>query len=150
MYSHNYSNMGETRMPILTIILFCLVGVWLVTNVRDKVKSAKQLKEMFKKDLGARKIQSYQKEIYKTRQGILNIKVALEENATKMLTRKEKREQKHLNREYIKLNEKLQDLIKAKKQFEVLANDYRNNQGNIPSAEIQNHLKEYLNNKKRY
>lgn len=137
-------------MPILTIVLFCLVVAWLLTNVRDKVKSTSQLKKILEKDLGIRKIQSYEKNIYTTKEEILTIKVILEENSTKILTRKEKRELKYLNREYIRLNKKLRDLTKAKKQFEVLVNDYKNNQGNIPSAEIQNHLKEYLNNKKRY
>lgn len=137
-------------MSILTVVLFCLVVAWFLTSVRDKVKSAKQLKELFQKDYGVSKIHSYEKEIYETNQKILNIKVTLEHNSTQILNRKDKRAQKHLEKEYIKLNEKLKDLIKAKKQFEVLANDFRNNQGKIPNAEIQNHLKEYLNNRKRY
>ncbi|MDH5101425.1 hypothetical protein OQI87_10350 [Lactobacillus kefiranofaciens] len=137
-------------MPILTIVLFCLVVAWFLTSVRDKVKSAKRLKELFQNDYGVNKIHSYEKEIYETNQKILNIKIMLEQKSTQILNRKDKREQKHLEKEYIKLNKRLKDLIKSKKQFEVLANDFRNNQGKIPNKEIQSHLKEYLNNRKRY
>ncbi|AEG40016.1 hypothetical protein [Lactobacillus kefiranofaciens] len=120
------------------------------TSLRDKIVATKQLKEMFKDNGGITKLREYDREICNFNQNILILQQKLETNSRAFPDRQQKKLQKKLEKEYLKQVAKRDDLVRARGQLAILIDDFKKNQGKIPSPKIQQHLRDYLNNRKRF
>lgn len=136
-------------MKLMPILLTCILISWLIISFRDKIVTTKKLKKILKKDGGEGYLREYDKKIYFITEKIIKLQQQLEKNSIALSDRQQKKNQKKLEKIYLKELNRKENLVKTRKQLAILIEDYYKNKGAIPSRAIQKHLRDYLNNRKR-
>ncbi len=111
-------------------------------KIKDEIQTAKNLKRIFADDESSRIIAEYQK-------ALGDIENAKRQVAEEIAASTDKRKVKKLTSRLDKLTSSHEAIDGARKEFVELLSDYRLHAGEIPSAEMQEHLRNYMNNKNR-
>lgn len=115
---------------------------WLALKMKDEIQTARSLKKIFSADESSRIIGEYDT-------ALGEIEEAKRQLAEEIATNTNKRKNKKLTDKLDKLTNSHKAIGEARQQFVDLLADYRQHAGEIPSAEMQEHLRAYMNNKNR-
>ncbi|MDA3768177.1 hypothetical protein PF586_06860 [Lactobacillus delbrueckii] len=124
------------------VFLGAALIAWPALKMKDEIQTARNLKKTFSDGKSSRIIGEYEK-------ALAEIEEAKRQIAEEMATSTDKRRVKKLTAKLDKLTSNHEAIDRARQQFVELLTDYRQHAGEIPSAEMQEHLRSYMNNKNR-
>lgn len=124
------------------LILGAALIAWLTLKTKDEIQTARHLKKIFSAGESNRIISEYDTSLGE-------IEEAKRQLAEEIAANTDKRKAKKLTGKLDKLTNSHEAIDEARQQFVDLLADYQLHAGEVPSAEMQEHLRAYMNNKNR-